>query len=508
MPSGGRPVYTEDFQTLQNEISVFEKITEQNCRNCVLSGCVYTETPNPDGETYNANLTEGYAIINGKICHVAAWHNAAFHHIQLPLYIELVQSDSVERTQLVNGETTPMTINYEGEVRTAGNTMAGPTIFMNRKKSSSSEENDRFTYFHDLYEGFVRKAEVEDVNKRAYIIDLADYIGVDKVLPTTNAAFVYQSHIVQPRTFTIFNANGENYNGLANGTYFAFCIRQVFSLNTAGLGHDYLLYDWSLRFIGKYNDTNAPEFIRDLYGETIATTTKDGRMSKEQVKSLNGKADKTYVDRELENKMSNNGTYTRQEIDDALAQKLNYKTWQDNMDILWGEIKMWAGDNVPRKYALCDGTAFPIPGENPSAPYYDLWKAIGTTFNVLGANGTQDGYFALPDLRGRFIVGKGRGTGDKEFAFKSTGGASEVTLTEQQIPEHTHKYYADDGDRGMEWAESFGISPVQNARRDNSGATGEDGFMRIWNSAKAGENQPHTNLPPYYTLAYIIRVEK
>ena len=138
MPSGGRPVYTEDFQVLQNEISVFEQITYQNCGNCVLSGCVYTETPNPDGVTYNANLTEGYAIINGKICHVAAWHNAAFHHIQLPLYIELVQSDSVERTQLVNGETTPMTINYEGEVRTAGNTMAGPAIFMNRKKSSSS----------------------------------------------------------------------------------------------------------------------------------------------------------------------------------------------------------------------------------------------------------------------------------------------------------------------------------------------------------------------------------
>ena len=504
MPSGGRPVYTEDFQVLQNEISVFEQMAYQNCGNCVLSGCVYTETPNPDGETYNANLTEGYAIISGKICHVAAWHNATFRHIQLPLYIELVQSDSVERTQLANGETAPMTINYEGEVRTAGNTMVGPVISMNRKKSSSSERNDRFTYFHDLYEGFVRKAEVEDVNKRAYIIDLADYIGADKVLPTTNAAFVYQRHIVQPRTFTIFNANGENYNGLANGTYFVFCIRQVFSLNVAGLGHDYLLYDWSLRFVGKYDDTNTPEFISDLYGETIATTTKDGRMSKEQVKSLNGKADKTYVDRELNNKMSNDGTYTRQEIDDALAQKLDSRVWEDNKDILWGEIKMWAGDTVPSKYALCDGSYFAIP-QNPSDPYYDLHKAIGTTFNILGNNGTPAGNFALPDLRGRFIVGKGRGTGDKEFAFKSTGGASEVALTVDQMPAHKHKAFAEDDVVNIS---SYGTDNGPSNYQDyHEGAAG-DGAGGLIDTSATGGNQPHNNLPPYYTLAYIIRVAK
>lgn len=505
MPSGGRPVYTEDFQVLQNEISVFEQIAYQNCGNCVLSGCVYTETPNPDGETYDANLTEGYAIISGKICHVAAWHNAAFHHNQLPLYIELVQSDSVERTQLVNGETTPMTINYEGEVRTAGNTMVGPVISMNRKKSSSSERNDRFTYFHDLYEGFVRKAEVEDVNKRAYIIDLADYIGVDKILPTTNAAFVYQRHIVQPRTFTIFNANGENYNGLANGTYFAFCIRQVFSINTTGLGHDYLLYDWSLKFVGKYDDTNVPEFIRDLYGETIATTTKDGRMSKEQVKSLNGKADKTYVDRELENKMPSNGTYTRKEIDDALALKLNYNTWKDNMDILWGEIKMWAGATPPPKYRLCNGDNLPIPGNNPSDQYYDLYQAIKETFNIIGANGTPKGYFALPDLRGRFIVGMGRGTGDKEFGFNTTGGASEVTLTTDQIPVHRHTVPSDDWDNGG--APPYSQYGIENYKELNYGP-GESGAGGVCDSGPAGGGGAHNNLPPYYTLAYIIRVEK
>lgn len=508
MPSGGRPVYTEDFQTLQNEISIFEKITEQNCRNCVLSGCEYTEYLNPNGQTYSAGVTEGYAIIDGKICHVNAWNNASFSHNDLPLKIELVQTDSVERAQLVNGETAPLTINYEGEIRTKSNTVTGTYITMNRRKSSASTIDDRFTCFHDLYIGFTRKAEVEEVNKRAYIIDLHDYLDLNSTLPTLNAVFVYQNHILQPCTITIPVSDETKYGNLPEGTYYAFCIRHYLSVNGSGVGTDFLLYNWSRRFIAKYNDQTVLECIKDAFGESIATTTKDGRMSKEQVKSLNNKADKTYVDRELENKMPRNGTYTRQEIDDALDQKLNYNTWKDNMDILWGEIKIWAGVTPPPKYRLCNGDNLPIPGNNPSDQYYDLYQAIKDTFNVIGANGTPPGYFALPDLRGRFIVGMGRGTGDKEFVFKGTGGASEVTLTEQQIPEHTHKYYADDGDRGMEWAESFGITPVQNAKRDNSGATGEDGFMRIWNSAKAGKNQPHTNLPPYYTLAYIIRVAK
>ena len=505
MPSGGRPVYIEDFQTLQDEISVFERTIYQNCGNCVLSGCVYTETQNPDGVTYDANLTEGYAIINGKVCHVSAWHNAAFHHIQLPLYIELVQSDSVERTQLVNGETAPMTINYEGEVRTAGNTIVGPVISMNRKKSSASTIKDRFTYFHDLYDGFTRKAEVEEVNKRAYIIDLADYTNIDSVLPTLNATFVYQRHITQPRTFTIFDADGIKYSGLENGTYFIFCIRQTLSLSSSGLGHDYILYDWSLKYRATYNENTAPDFVHDLYGENIASTTKDGRMSKEQVKALNGKADKTYVDRELNNKMSSNGTYTRQEIDDALAQKLNYNTWKNNMDILWGEIKMWAGVTPPPKYRLCNGDNLPVPGDNPSDQYYDLFQAIKKTFNVLGDNGTPDGYFALPDLRGRFIVGMGRGTGDKEFGFNTTGGASEVTLTVDQMPAHKHKAFAEDDVVNIP---SYDTDNGPSKYKEySSGATG-GGAGGLSDTSVAGGGQPHTNLPPYYTLAYIIRVEK
>ena len=504
MPSGGRPVYTEDFQTLQNEISIFEKITEQNCRNCVLSGCEYTEYLNPNGQTYSAGVTEGYAIIDGKICHVNAWNNASFSHNDLPLKIELVQTDSVERIQLVNGETAPLTINYEGEIRTKSNTVTGTYITMNRRKSSASTIDDRFTCFHDLYIGFTRKAEVEEVNKRAYIIDLHDYLDLNSTLPTLNAVFVYQNHILQPCTITIPVSDETKYGGLPEGTYYAFCIRHYLSVNGSGVGTDFLLYNWSRRFIAKYNDQTVLECIKDAFGESIATYDKDGRMSKEHVKMLNNKADKSYVDTELAKKASSGSTYSKNQIDDALALKLDRSQWEEDRDILWGEIKIWAGSNIPAKYELCDGRSHTIP-QSPSDQYWDLYQKIRTTFNVSGANGTPTGEFALPDLRGRFIVGMGRGTGDKEFGFNTTGGASEVALTVDQMPAHRHKAFAEDDVVNIS---SYGTdNGPANYQDYNEGASG-DGAGGLTDTSVAGGNQPHPNLPPYYTLAYIIRVAK
>lgn len=166
----------------------------------------------------------------------------------------------------------------------------------------------------------------------------------------------------------------------------------------------------------------------------------------------------------------------------------------------FGVIKMWAGVSVPLGYHLCDGANLPIP-QSSSEQYWKLYQAIGTTFNVTGS--TPTGYFALPDLSGRFIVGKG--SSDKTFVFKEKGGASQVTLNEAQMPQHTHKYYGDDGSGGADWAAGYGI--IKDADRDGSGADGSTGVMSIWNTTPKGNSQPHDNLPPYFTLAYIIRYQ-
>ena len=56
----------------------------------------------------------------------------------------------------------------------------------------------------------------------------------------------------------------------------------------------------------------------------------------------------------------------------------------------------YAGQTAPIGYLLCDGSEVPI------ASYQALFQAIGTTYGT----GINPNTFKLPDLRGRFPLGK------------------------------------------------------------------------------------------------------
>ena len=116
-----------------------------------------------------------------------------------------------------------------------------------------------------------------------------------------------------------------------------------------------------------------------------------------------------------------------------------------------GVIVMWSGSikNIPSGWALCDGS-----------------------------NGT-------PDLRDRFIVGAGG-----SYNVGSRGGQKEVTLTVNQIPPHSHTY------RGN--TDTYpGRGPV--------GGSGHPVFGNMTTS-QTGGGQPHENRPPYYALAFIMKL--
>ena len=87
-----------------------------------------------------------------------------------------------------------------------------------------------------------------------------------------------------------------------------------------------------------------------------------------------------------------------------------------------GEIRIFAGNFAPAGWAFCEGQLLPI-SENET-----LFQLIGTTY---GGDGQST--FALPDLRGRIPLHQGNG-----FIMAETGGVETVTLTTQQIPNHTH----------------------------------------------------------------------
>lgn len=161
-----------------------------------------------------------------------------------------------------------------------------------------------------------------------------------------------------------------------------------------------------------------------------------------------------------------------------------------------GGIIIWPGgdgDAIPDGYLLCNG------GEYKQADYPSLYNVIGTVYNsaidYLGnTQSTQSGYFRVPDLRGRFIVGQlpGDESSEGNFANKgSVGGEKEHLLTVEEMPGHTHQF-----------------SYYGHADGDNKVDSGNDYTLDQWrqkNTASVGGDKPHNNLPPYYVLSYIIK---
>ena len=133
-----------------------------------------------------------------------------------------------------------------------------------------------------------------------------------------------------------------------------------------------------------------------------------------------------------------------------------------------GGIIMWSGTTVPDGWALCNGQK---------------------------SNGVQ-----TPNLCNRFIVGSGI-----EYNVGATGGAKEVTLTESQMPKHRHYYTGDD----QLWSAhdgSYDIRLVGTVGGYDAKSETEGG-ARVYQTSGTGGNQAHENRPPYYALAFIMRVK-
>jgi microcystin-dependent protein len=214
---------------------------------------------------------------------------------------------------------------------------------------------------------------------------------------------------------------------------------------------------------------------------------------------------------------------------DDVATDLNFLSGQIAIAMPIGGIIMWSGavSAVPSGWALCNGS-----------------------------NGT-------PDLRDRFIVGAGT-----TYAVAATGGAATVTLTAAQLPSHAHAAgtlqaasggahtHALSGNtdttqvRGslpirrreagntsilvgastgaLSYAESAGGGSVGRVEAGNNnspadlilltadhshslaGATAASGGAHTHNltgtSGSVGSGEAHENRPPYYALAFIMRV--
>jgi microcystin-dependent protein len=147
-----------------------------------------------------------------------------------------------------------------------------------------------------------------------------------------------------------------------------------------------------------------------------------------------------------------------------------------NLEKWNGIIAIWSGiaTAVPTGWVLCDGT-----------------------------NGT-------PDLRGKFILGYGQGkdiSGNNltNRSMNDQGGAETVKLELQNIPSHRHMFAVGGGHGNGEsdtvntggTDEGYSKKYSEAAFRNRTTDTGGDA---------SGNTIGHENMPPFYVLAYIMKV--
>src|SRR4051795_6561359 len=91
------------------------------------------------------------------------------------------------------------------------------------------------------------------------------------------------------------------------------------------------------------------------------------------------------------------------------------------------EIRIFPFNFAPKGWAFCNGQILPI-SQNTA-----LFSLLGTMY---GGNGQTT--FALPDLRGRAVLGPGQGPGLSGRTQGELAGAENVTLIQGQMPAHQH----------------------------------------------------------------------
>ncbi len=142
-----------------------------------------------------------------------------------------------------------------------------------------------------------------------------------------------------------------------------------------------------------------------------------------------------------------------------------------------GTVFSYAGTDTPDHCLECQG-------QQVAADEYPLlYAVVGSTF------GSADpGYFRLPDLAGRAVIGEGSGSGLTPRSLADQGGEETHTLSESEMPVHTH-------------SDNAAVASIVNGGVEAPAAVATPTIMT---TGPAGAGLPHENMPPFITLRALI----
>lgn len=157
------------------------------------------------------------------------------------------------------------------------------------------------------------------------------------------------------------------------------------------------------------------------------------------------------------------------------------------------EVRMVGFNFAPRGWAFCDGQILPI-NQNQS-----LYSLLGTTY---GGDGRTS--FALPDLRGRVPIHKGRSNGGEFHTLGQKSGEETHTLRVAEMPNHDHVLEAtnDDGTTDQP-GEKLIAKAVGASLFGDFGAP----VAMAPSVANTGGGQAHDNMQPYLAVNFCIALQ-
>jgi microcystin-dependent protein len=179
-----------------------------------------------------------------------------------------------------------------------------------------------------------------------------------------------------------------------------------------------------------------------------------------------------------------------------------------------GDLKPWIAPTLPADgWLLADGSAV------SRTTYAGLFGVIGTTWGAGDGSST----FALPDLRGRALLGAGTGHGLSPRSLGQAGGAETFNIGVANLPAHTHPI-ADPGhshgvtDPGHSHTALVGAANVTAGSGTGGSAAGSTGSALTGitgtqtastgitaTGANTGGGTPLPTLPPFAVVNWIIK---